>query len=146
MSRAVIDQPGMRVVGFGLILALIFGFILRSQISSQHVEKSLQRSVQILEKDFSVDFDMAEVRLSKWGLPLPHLIIAKLRISPKEKKCHNSQIYIDELEVPLSLKNLFMTEKAVDLVRAKHVEVRLSEADSCFSQKSSRPDRETAST
>jgi hypothetical protein len=146
MSRAVIDQPGVRVVGFGLILALILGFILRSQISSQHVEKSLQRSVQILEKDFLVDFDMAEVRLSKWGWPLPHLIIAKLRISPKEKKCHNSQIYIDELEVPLSLKNLFSTEKTVDLVRAKNVEVRLAEVDSCLSHKSDASDRSAAST
>lgn len=135
MSRAVIDQPGMRVVGFGVFFALVFGFALRSQISSQYVEKSLQRSIQILEKDFAVDFDMAEVRLTKWGLPLPHLIIEKLRISPKEKLCQSSQIYIDELEIPLELKNIFASEKTLELIRAKNVEVRLVDFEACLSKK-----------
>lgn len=141
MSRAVIDQPGLRVVGFGIFLALVFGLVLRSQISSQRVEKSLQKSVQILEKDFSIDFEMAEVRLSKWGFPWPHLIVEKLRVSPKEKFCQNSQIYIDELEIPLDLQNLFAAEKVVDLIRAKNVEVRLGDIEECLTHAESKKDR-----
>ncbi len=135
MSRAVIDQPGLRVLTVGLVVSLVLGFGLRAQISSARVEKSLEKSVQILEKDFLIDFELAEVRLSKWGLPLPHLIINNLRISPKKNVCQNSQIFIDELELPLQLKNIFWQEKTIDLIRAKNVEVRLVDLDDCLSQK-----------
>jgi hypothetical protein len=134
MNRAVIDQPGLRIVTFGLLLSLVLGLILRSQISSKHVEEGLQRSIQILEKDFRIDFEVAEVRLSKWGFPLPHLIISKLRFSPKKNICQNSQVYIDELEIPLQFKNLFTKEKSVDLIRAKNVEIRLVDLEACLAK------------
>lgn len=130
MSRAVIDQPGWRVAAAGLFFALVLGLTLRSQISPERVEASLQRSVQILEKDFLIDFDTAEVRLSKWGLPLPHLVISKIRLSPKKIWLQNSQIYIDELEIPLPLQNIFTSEQSVDFIRARTVEVRLADLDS----------------
>lgn len=143
MSRAVIDQPGLRVFAFGLVAALVFGFVLRSQISSERVEKTLQRSVQILEKDFLIDFDMAEVRLTKWGLPLPHLILSKLRLSPKKNFCQDSQIFIDEVEIPLQLGHIFSSEKAVDLIRAKHMQVRLGDMDACLSSPESKDARKS---
>ena len=132
MSRAVIDQPGFRLFTLGFLLSLILGLAGRAQISSVRLEKSLQKSIRLLEKDFSVDFELAEVRLAKWGLPLPHLIVYKLRISPKKNFCHNSQIFIDELEVPLSFKSIFFPEEAIGFVRAKNVDIRLVDLDECL--------------
>lgn len=132
MSRAVIDQPGLRTFVIGLMLALGFGFGLKSQITSSRVEKSLQKSIRILEKDFNIDFELAEVRLSKWGLPLPHLIIYKVRISPKKQFCQNSQIFIDELELPIQYRTLFLPDEAIHLIRAKNIDVRLVDLDKCF--------------
>lgn len=153
MNRAVIDQPGLRVLVFGLLLALFLGLGLRSQISTERVGKSLQRSVQILEKDFLIDFDGAQVRLAKWGLPLPHLVVSKLRVSPRKSHCQSSQIYIDELELPLQLKHLFSRDKTIDLIRAKNVEVRLVDLETCFAnektdkaEKKNRPQKAEAST
>ncbi len=134
MSRAVIDQPGLRVLTVGLVLSLILGFSLRAQISAARVEKSLAKSILLLQKDFLIDFEIAEVRLTKWGLPLPHLIISRLRISPKKDFCQNSQIFIDELELPLKLKNIFSSEKTIDFIRAKNVEIRLVDLDACFAK------------
>ena len=48
MSRAVIDQPGLRVLTVGLVLSLVVGFSLRAQISASRVEKSLAKSVQMI--------------------------------------------------------------------------------------------------
>jgi hypothetical protein len=135
MSRAVIDQPGFRVFTIGLIVSLALGYALKSLISSDRVDRSLQRSVQVLEKDFSIDFESAEVKLTKWGLPLPSVVIYKIRISPKKLTCQNSQIYIDQLEIPLSFESLFFVKPQIDAVRAQNVEIRLSDLGKCFNEK-----------
>jgi hypothetical protein len=132
MSKAVIDQPGLRVLFFGLLISFVLGFTLRTQISSSRVEKTLQKAVKVLEKDFSIDFENAEMRLAKWGFPWPHLVIEKIRISPKKSVCQSSQIYIDELELPLSLKQILSSSQVIDFVRAQNVEIRLNEIDKCF--------------
>ena len=82
--------------------------------------------------------------VTKWGLPLPHLVISKIRISSKKNFCQNSQIFIDELErPPLPYRNLVSSEKSIDLIRAKNVEVRLVDLELCLSNKPESPQRKT---
>ncbi len=132
MSRAVIDQAGFKVCTIGLIISLVFGLALKSQISSKRVGLVLQDAVTRLEKDFIIDFKSAEVNLSNWGLPLPFLEIAQIRMSPKKSQCQDTQIYIEKLVVPLSLFSLITSKTLVDKISASNVELRIAEFNNCL--------------
>ncbi len=135
MSRAVIDQSGFRIVFFGLLISLLLGLTLKAQISSQKVQTLLQEATVRLENDFIIDFQSAEVILSKWGLPLPYLQISQIRLSPKKATCQDSQIYIDKLIFPLSPMAILTSQTLVQEISASTVELRLGDLDHCVSLK-----------
>ena len=132
MSRAVIDQPGIRITVIGVALAVFIGLALRSQISDSRVQGYLNQAVERLQKDVSVDYQVAHVNLSKWGLPFPVLEILQVRLSPKTGSCRNSQISVDEIEVPISFSVILGLTEKVPKIRLRQVEVRLSDLDQCF--------------
>lgn len=132
MSRAVIDQPGLRITVIGLALAVFMGLALRSQISDARVQGYLNQAVERLQKDVSVDYQNARVNLSKWGLPFPVLEILQVRLSAKNGNCRNSQIAVDEIEVPISISTILGLTTKVPKIRLRQVEVRLSDLDRCF--------------
>ncbi|MBY0553541.1 hypothetical protein K2P97_03365 [bacterium] len=132
MSRAVIDQSGFRVVIIGLALSVFLGLALRSQISETRIQTYLNKSVDRLQADFFVDYDSAKVNLSSWGMPLPALVIKNIRLSPKATLCQSSQIFISELEVPVSLSMIIGINRIVPKIRAKEIELRLSDVDRCM--------------
>ena len=128
MSRAVIDQPGFRIVVIGMALSIFLGLALRSQISDNRIQAFLDKAVERLQPDFYVDYEHAKVNLSKWGLPFPVLEIQRIRLSPKSSVCQSSQIYIDELEVPISLAVLFGLTERIPKIRMQEVELRFSDS------------------
>ncbi|MFZ3229141.1 MAG: hypothetical protein WA160_02965 [Pseudobdellovibrio sp.] len=132
MSRAVIDQSGVRIIFFGILLSLVLGLSLKTQISPVRIRTLLQESVNRLEKDFIIDFVSAEVVLSDWGLPLPSLQISSIRVSPKKSSCQDSQIYIDKLIVPISLSALVTSTSLITEIDASRVELRISDLSHCF--------------
>ncbi len=132
MSRAVIDQAGFKVCTIGLILSLVFGLALKSQISPKRIGTVLQEAVARLEKDFIIDFKSAEVKLSNWGLPLPFLEIAQIRMSPKKALCQDTQIYVEKLIVPLSLVSLLTSKTLINQISASSVELRVAEFNNCL--------------
>lgn len=143
MSRAVIDQPGVRVVVIGLILSIIIGLALRSQISEKRVQGYINKSIDRLQTDFKVDYDLAKVTLSRWGLPLPALVVENIRLSPKSIQCQSSQIYVEELEVPISIRTLLGFSQSIPKIRIKNIELRLVDLDKCIG-KSTRQEQENA--
>lgn len=134
MSRAVIDQPGSRIVMIGLICSVGLGLLLKSQIAPARVEAQLVKAVSRLEKDFVVDFEEAHVNLSNWGLPWPRLEINRVRLSPKTNVCQSSQIFIEQIEVPISWNAIFSVQNAVTSVRAHQVEMRLGNLSQCLNE------------
>lgn len=132
MSRAVIDQSGFRVVIIGLALSVFLGLALRSQISETRIQTYLNKSVDRLQADFFVDYESAKVNLSSWGMPLPALVVKNIRLSPKATLCQSSQIFINELEVPISLSMIIGINRVVPKIRAKEIELRLSDIDRCM--------------
>jgi len=122
MSRAVIDQPGVRVVVIGLVLSIFLGLALRSQISDTRIQAYLDKAVARLQTDFVVDYEYAKVNLSKWGLPFPVIEIQRIRLSPKSSVCQSSQIYIDELEVPVSIGLLLGLTDKIPKIRLQEME------------------------
>jgi hypothetical protein len=134
MSRAVIDQPGVRICALGIILSLFLGLAIQNQISGNKVNFYLTKAVQRLEPEFKIDFESARVNLSKWGLPFPVLELKNLRVSPQKNKCKNSQIFIDELEIPISFRLILGISDRIPKIRMKNFEIRLDSEDRCFSR------------
>ncbi|AGH95624.1 hypothetical protein [Pseudobdellovibrio exovorus] len=132
MSRAVIDQPGLRILIVGLALSVFLGLAVRSQIAESRVQGYLNKSVDRLQREFTVDYETARVNLSSWGLPLPALIITNIRLSPKAHACQSSQIFVDELEVPISFITILGLSNKVPKIRAKSVELRITDIESCL--------------
>lgn len=141
MSRAVIDQPGIRTVLIGLALSIFLGLALSSQISDTRVQGYLNKSIDRMQKDFFVDYESAHIVLSNWGMPLPELVIRNIRLSPKANSCQNSQIYVDELEIPISLSMILGVSQSVPKIRLKQVELRLADIDKCLQDAAQRPDK-----
>ena len=145
MRRAVIDQPGTRVFLIGLVLSAFLGLALRSQISESRVQAFLAKSIDRLQTDFYIDYESAKVNLSRWGLPLPALIIQNLRLSPKSTICQSSQIFVEELEVPISVSVLLGFSKTIPKFRIKEIELRLSDLHECIGQrKAEKPEEKTS--
>lgn len=136
MSRAVIDQPGIRVFFIGFFLALFLGLALRSQISSSAIKPHLEKAVDRLSMDFKIDFKDVQLKLSTWGLPLPYIQIDQIRISPKKTNCQQSQIYIEQMQLPIKLRSLFTKSGVIDALRATQVELRISDLKDCFQEDS----------
>lgn len=134
MRRAVIDQPGVRIILIGLVLSLFFGLALRSQIAESRIQIFLNKSTDRLQKDFYIDYESAKVNLSRWGLPLPALVIQNIRLSPKSTLCQSSQIFVDELEIPISFSALLGMNKIIPKIRVKEIELRLSDVEVCLWQ------------
>jgi hypothetical protein len=133
MSRAVIDQPGIRVVAVGLAISIFLGLALRAQISDTRLKGYLNKAIERLQKDFILDYEKANVNLSKWGLPFPVLEISNIRMSPKSQNCRNSQIFVDEIEIPISISMLLGLNSKIPKIRLRNVELRLDGQDNCVS-------------
>ena len=108
MKRAVIDQAGLKIILIGLIIAIFFGLIFKSQVRPSVVSERLQKTLDVLKRDLNVDFESAEVKLSDWGLPRATVEITGLRLSPVIQNCQNNQIYIEKLSIPLNFNLIFL--------------------------------------
>ena len=50
MRRAVIDQPGLKIIVLGLLVSIFFGLTLRSQITQTKINDRLKKIVQEFEQ------------------------------------------------------------------------------------------------
>ena len=135
MRRAVIDQPGIRISFIGVVLGLFLGLALRSQISDNKIEQLLNKSVERLQNEFVIDYGQARLNLSQWGLPFPVLEVSHIRLSPKGVSCQNSQIFVEELEIPVSFSAIFGLSSKVPKIRLSNVELRVGDAEKCLQSK-----------
>ena len=149
MKRAVIDQAGLKIILIGLIIAIFFGLIFKSQVRPSVVSERLQKTLDVLKRDLNVDFESAEVKLSDWGLPRATVEITGLRLSPVIQNCQNNQIYIEKLSIPLNFNLIFSKNKkdqGISTLRASLIEIRIDRLSHCFKRdQSSRTENTTAS-
>lgn len=140
MRRAVIDQPGLKIIVLGLLVSIFIGLTIRSQITPHKINERLRKIVQEFEqknksKKISVDFAEARLMLSDWGFPFPHLYITNIKISSTSPECLDNQVYIESLDIPFSWMNMLEAkDDQIDTVRAGLVELRLDNPDQCFSE------------
>jgi hypothetical protein len=140
MRRAVVDQPGLKIIVFGLLVSIFLGLTLRSQITQTKINDRLKKIVLEFEqknksKKLTVDFAEARLLLSDWGFPFPHLSIKNIKISSSASECVDNQIYIESLDIPFSWMKLFdRDDQQLDTVRAGLIELRIDNPDQCFTE------------
>lgn len=133
-NRAVIDQPGLRILLIGLIISLFIGLVVRSQLRPSKIAERIYPFISQLNTSDPasvVDFERAEVRLSDWGLPRPFLIIHNLRYSKNINSCRSEQIQIHQVAIPIPIKFLFSRDLILKTVSFSNVEWRLPRTDDC---------------
>ncbi len=148
MKRAVIDQAGLKIIFIGLIIAIFFGLIFKSQVRPSVVSERLQKTLDVLKRDLNVDFESAEVKLSDWGLPRATVEITGLRLSPVIQNCQNNQIYIEKLSIPLNLNLIFSKNKknqGINTLRASLIEIRVDRLSHCFKRNETSSENAAAS-
>ena len=129
--KAVIDQPGLKIIVTGLIAALFLGLGLKSQITSIKVSQAVRKSIVSMGSNLEVDFENAEIKLSDWGIPKPYLVINQMRLKNLVKVCGQGQVYVEKLIVPLTFDLIFNPDKAVISPRFNRVEVRVGSTVGC---------------
>lgn len=132
MKRAVVDQPGFKVIVLGLVLSIILGLSIKSQISPRKIKARLDKAISRLQPDVKIDFNSVQIKLSDWGWPQPYLEVHDIRISPVKAICEESQIFVETLSFPLSWNLLFDSKKVIKSLRISQLEIRLSEFKNCF--------------
>jgi hypothetical protein len=132
LKRAVVDQPGFKVIVLGLVLSVILGLSIKSQISPRKIKARLDKAISRLQPDLKIDFNSVQIKLSDWGWPQPYLEVHDIRVSPVKAICEESQIFVETLSFPLSWNLLFDTKKVIKSLRISQLEVRLSELKNCF--------------
>ena len=138
MRRAVIDQPGLKVIVLGLLISVFVGLAIRSQITQSKIQDRLLKIVHEFEqkkenRNISIDFSEARLMLSDWGFPFPHLSLKDIKISFLSHDCIDNQIYIESLDLPFSWFNLLKGYGSeIDTVRAGVIELRLDHPDQCL--------------
>ncbi len=132
MKRAVVDQPGFKVIVLGLVLSIILGLSIKSQISPRKIKARLDKAISRLQPDLKIDFNSVQIKLSDWGWPQPYLEIHEVRVSPVKAICEESQIFVETLSFPLSWNLFFDSKKVIKSLRISQLEIRLSEFKNCF--------------
>jgi len=132
LKRAVVDQPGLRIVFLGLIVAAFLGLSLKSYIQPHKLRARFDKTIQRLNPDVRIDFQRAQIVLSDWGWPQPYLTVENIRLTPVRPLCDDSQIYIESVTFPLTWNVLFAKNKNIRSLRLSQVEVRVSDFKNCF--------------
>ena len=129
--RAVIDQPGLKIILSGVFLALFLGLGLKSQITTQKISQIVRQSLTGMHLELDIDFDTAEVKLSDWGIPKPYVVVNQMRLKNLGNVCGQSQIYIEKLILPLRFDLIFNPRQAVFSLRLNRVEARIGSMAGC---------------
>jgi hypothetical protein len=133
LKRAVVDQPGFKIIFIGLVCSLILGLLIKNEISPKKIKFKLDKTISKLEPDLKIDFKSIEIKLTDWGWPQPYLEVHDIRISPVKRICDESQIFIDTVSFPLTWNLIFESEKVIRSLHMNNLEIRLSKFTNCFS-------------
>ena len=140
MRPAVIDQPGLKVMVAGVLLPLFLGLAIRSQLTPNKVHNRVQKYFDQIskanpDKKMKIDFEGAEIRLSEWGFPSPHIQLNEVRISFEDQSCDENQIIVESAVIPLDWKWIFKPRDIHPTLRFGLAEVRTSEIKRCLNLK-----------
>ncbi len=74
------EQPGMKILLTGLILAFLIGYTTKSLLSPARIKSQLEKAASHIHKDIKVSFDSAELSLADGILPRFAVVIKQVRM------------------------------------------------------------------
>ncbi|MFS4460092.1 hypothetical protein [Bdellovibrio sp. HCB2-146] len=123
----IAEQPGLRILVTGLVLAFFIGYTLKSYLSPARVKAQIEKAASHIHKDVKVSFDSAEFILSEGILPRFSIVITNIKMESSQVCWMAPTLNIDELRLPLSVWGLITGRAPVESVEAQVVTLNLRE-------------------
>ncbi len=112
------EQPGMRILLTGLVLAFFIGHVFSSVFSPARITTQLEKAASHIHKDVKVSFDSAQLMLGEGILPRFSIVIKNIRMESSQLCWMAPRLEIDELRMPLSTWGLITGRAPVESIEA----------------------------
>lgn len=123
----IAEQPGLRILFTGLLVAFVLGYIVKSMLSPARVTAQIEKAASHIHKDVKVTFSSAHVSLSHGILPRFAVIISNVKMESTQVCWGAPVLEIDELRLPVSFWNLLRAKAPIQDIEANTVSLRLRE-------------------
>jgi hypothetical protein len=131
----IAEQPGLRILLTGLLLAFFIGYTLKSYLSPSRVTAQIEKAASHVHKDIEISFNSAQFILSEGILPRFSVVIDKIKMESLQSCWMAPTLEIDELRLPLSFWGLITGRGPVESIEANIVTLTLREAVKNCSEK-----------
>lgn len=124
-NNLVTEQPGLTILGAGLLISVLVGFAIRGIIHPTQVQSLVVEAAAKIDKDIHVQFESAEISLARGFWPRVSVIIHNIQMRSESSCWMKPTLDIDELELPLSLWSYVTLGNPVTTIEAQSVRLRL---------------------
>lgn len=135
------EQPGMKILITGLVLAFFIGFTLKSMLSPSRVATQIEKAASHIHKDVRVTFEKAQVSLTDGFFPRFSVVINNVRMESSQACWLSPVLEVDEMRLPVSIWGLITGTSPIKNIEAENVKLTLrgSPAD-CDKEKQAQAD------
>lgn len=123
----IAEQPGLRILLTGLLLAFFIGYTLKSYLSPSRVTSQIEKAASHVHKDITISFKSAQFILSEGILPRFSVVIDKIKMESLQSCWMAPMLEIDELRLPLSVWGLITGRGPVESIEANIVTLTMRE-------------------
>ncbi|UYL07822.1 hypothetical protein B9G69_012275 [Bdellovibrio sp. SKB1291214] len=135
------EQPGMKILLTGLILAFLIGYTTKSLLSPARIKSQLEKAASHIHKDIKVSFDSAELSLADGILPRFAVVIKQVRMESDQACWMSPVLEIDEMRLPVSVWGLITRNSPIKTVDADNMKLTLrGTVDACEKEKNALQD------
>ncbi len=125
-AELVTDQPGFAIFIIGVSISLVFGILLRGFFSSEKIRNHIALAASQIHKNVKVEFEDVKLSLSKNGIPRVAVIISNISAVSEDICLMSPQVKINEIVLPISMKNLFSGKAAIEKIMMGNVQLLLN--------------------
>ncbi len=123
----IAEQPGLRILLTGLLLAFFIGYTLKSYLSPARVTAQIEKAASHIHKDIKISFKSAQFILSEGILPRFSVVIDAIKMESLQSCWMAPMLEIDELRLPLSFWGLVTGRAPVESIEANIVTLTMRE-------------------
>lgn len=124
-KHLVAEQPGLAILGAGILISLLLGFVIRGLIHPSKIQVLVAEAASRIDKNIKVRFASAEISLSDGFFPRLALLVREIHMESSNACWMLPSLDIDELSLPLNLWTYVTEGRAIADVEAGRVLLRL---------------------
>jgi hypothetical protein len=143
-NNLVADQPGLAILGAGILISVLFGFAIRGVVHPSQIQTLVAEAATKIDKDIQVQFESADLSLAHGFWPRISIIIHNIQMRSESSCWMKPTLDIDELELPLSLWSYLTLGNPVTRIEAQTVRLRLAGEKRDCSEKAKKENAEVA--